>query len=292
MLADEITIRKQIEADLRRSEQRFRSLVETMNEGLGIQDARGRLTYVNAKILEMTGYTREEMIGRPVTDFMDGKNKDIYKRKAAVRSTGDAEPYELTFKTKCGNRIDTIVSPRALFEDGKHYKGSFAVITDVSRLKRTEAALKNRERQLREKTRRLEKMNTALEVLLQKREQDRAEIEKKVLLNIRQLIDPYLEKLGGTRLNENQRALVDIIQTNLSEIISPFSSRLLKGHAALTSMELKVAQLVKQGKRTKEIAFVLNISTKTVDAHRMRIRKKLGLTNQRVNLETFLKSTG
>ena len=107
---------------------------------------------------------------------------------------------------------------------------------------------------------------------------------------MRQLIDPYLEKLSGTHLNENQRTLVDILKINLSEIISPFSSRLLKGYANLTSMELEVAQLVKQGRRTKEIAAVLNISIKTADAHRLRIRKKLGLTNKRVNLETYLKS--
>jgi PAS domain S-box-containing protein len=290
MLAREIRIRKEIEADLRRSEQRFRILVETMNEGLVIQDDRGRLTYVNAKILEMTGYRRDEMVGRLVTDFMDKKNAIIYQRESAARSAGASESYELAFKTKAGNRIDAIVAPKALFEHGNRYRGSFAVITDVSRLKKTEAALKSRERQLSEKTRRLERMNTALEVLLQKREQDRVEIEKKVLLNVSQFIDPYLDKLDKARLSGYQRELVDTLSNNLSEIFSPFSSKLLKMTSDLTSMELKVAQLVKQGKRSKEIAALLNISTKTVDAHRLRIRKKLGLTNKSVNLETFLKS--
>ena len=166
--------------------------------------------------------------------------------------------------------------------------GSFAVVTDISRLKRTEAALKSRERQLSDKSRRLEKMNAALEVLLQKREQDQAAIEEKMLLNIRQLIEPYLEKLAGTRLADNQRLLLDTLRTNLAEILSPFSCRLLAGCSTLTPMELKVAQLVKQGKRSKEVAALLNISAKTVDAHRMRIRKKLGLTNKFVSLVTFL----
>jgi PAS domain S-box-containing protein len=289
-LASEIRVRKEIEADLRRSEQRFRSLVEAMNEGLAIQDDSGRLTYVNAKILEMTGYSLEEMIGRPVTDFMDEKNAKIYQRESAARSAGAAEAYELAFKTKTDNRIDTIVAPKALFESGNRYKGSFAVITDVSRLKKTEAVLKSRERQLSEKTRRLQKMNTALEVLLQKREQDRLEIEKKVLLNVRQFIEPYLDKLDKARLSAHQRELVNMLKINLSEIFSPFSSKLLKMTSDLTSMELKVAQLVKEGKRSKEIAALLNISMKTVDAHRLRIRKKLGLTQKKVNLETFLKS--
>ena len=290
MLAREIEIRKEMEADLRRSEQRFRSLVETMNEGLVIQDAGGRLTYANAKIFEMTGYSQQELIGRPVTDFMDENNQQIYRRKSSARRSGTAEPYELALQTKSGERIDTIVSPRARFEQDNRYKGSFAVITDISRLKKAEAALRERERQLQEKTLRLKEMNTALEVLLQKRERDKAEIEQRLELNMRQLIDPYIEKLDGSHLNENQRALVDILRTNLAEILSPFSSRLLKGYAHLTSMELEVAQLVKQGKRTKEIAALLHISAKTVDAHRLRIRKKLGLTKKRVNLETYLKS--
>ncbi len=292
LLAAEIKIRKEIEADMRRSEQLFRSLVETMNEGLGIQDARGRITYANDKLLEMSGYSREELIGRPVTVFMDAAARRAYRRQIAARTSGAAEPYELSAVTKDGRRIDTIVAPRALMEDGKHYKGSFAVFTDVSRLKRTEADLKNRERQLTEKTRRLEKMNTTLEVLLQKREQDKLKLEQKVLLNIRQLIEPYLEKLGASRLSRSQQALIGILQANLAEILSPFSSILVKGNAALTPTELEVAQLVKQGRRTKEIAALLSVSTKTVDAHRIRIRKKFGLTNKRVNLETFLKTIG
>jgi PAS domain S-box-containing protein len=290
MLVRENQIRKEIESDLRQSERWFRSLVESMNEGLGIQDEHGRITYANAKLLEMTGYSKEEVIGRPVTIFMDEKARRTYRRQVAARPAGDGDPYELSLITKNGSAIDTIVAPKALLENAGRYQGSFAVFTDISRLKRVESDLKKRERQLSEKSFRLEEMNTALEVLLQKREQDRIELEKKVLLNIRQLIEPYLEKLNGTRLGENQRALVDILQTNLSEILAPFSSRLIKDHVGLTSMELEVAQLVKQGKRTKAIAALLNISPKTVDAHRMRIRKKLGLTNKKVNLETYLKS--
>jgi DNA-binding CsgD family transcriptional regulator len=127
-----------------------------------------------------------------------------------------------------------------------------------------------------------------LKVLLKQREKDKSEIEDKILMNIEKLIMPDLERLEDSGLNERQKAYANILKSNLEKIASPFarevSSRMLK----LTPAEIQVASFVKQGKRTKEIADLLNLSPKTIEAHRKNIRKKLGIRNKKANLRSYL----
>jgi DNA-binding CsgD family transcriptional regulator len=205
-----------------------------------------------------------------------------------IRQKGIETPYEIQFTTKDGSIITTIVSPRARFDANGRFQGSLAVTTDISALKSAEKNLRRREQQLREKTMRLQEMNTALEVLLRKREQDKTIIQKKILINLRRLVAPYLDSLSDTRLSERQRFLVDTLKSNLSEVMSPFSERLSSGPIDLTKTELEIANLVRLGKSTTQIAAALNISYKTAETHRWRIRKKLDLTHKKANLMSYL----
>lgn len=288
ILQQEIDMRRQIQAELAQSEHQFQSLVETLNEGFGIVDADGRLTYANEKLIEMLGYARSEVLGKKISAFMDDRNRRLHKKQLAVRRSGIETPYETQFITRGGGTVATIVSPRARFDANGRFQGSFAVITDISAMKTTEKALRRREHQLREKTLRLQEMNTALEVLLRKREQDKTIIQKRILVNLRRLVAPYLDALAGTRLNERQRFLVDVLKSNLSEVMSPFSERLSSDPIDLTRAELEIANLVRLGKNTTQIAAALNISYKTAETHRWRIRKKLGLTHKKANLMSYL----
>jgi len=288
ILQQEVNIRKQIQTELAQSENQFQSLVETLNEGFGIVDAEGRLTYVNGKVLEMLGYARDEVEGKKIDGFMDGRSRRLHKKQVAMRLRGIETPYEIQFVTRDGRSIATIVSPRVTFDGNGRFQGSFAVITDISTMKTAEKALRRREQQLREKTRRLQEMNTALEVLLRKREQDKTIIQKRILINLRRLVAPYLDALGDTRLSERQGFLVDILKSNLGEVMSPFSERLSSDPIDLTKTELEIANLVRQGKSTMQIATTLNISYKTAETHRWRIRKKLGLTHKKANLMSYL----
>ena len=86
-----------------------------MNEGFGIVDAESRLTYVNGKVLEMLGYARSEVVGKKIDDFMDARNRRLYKKQINMRQEGIDTPYEIQFNTKDGRTISTIVSPRGTF---------------------------------------------------------------------------------------------------------------------------------------------------------------------------------
>ena len=89
--------RKRVEDALRVSEEKYRMLVETMSDGLGIQDKNGLITYVNDRLRTMWGYSREKTIGRPVTDFLDESNRRILEEQMAKRRRGEHDSYELTW---------------------------------------------------------------------------------------------------------------------------------------------------------------------------------------------------
>ncbi len=161
---------------------------------------------------------------------------------------------------------------------------------NITALKLAEEALKAHELDLQQKTQHLEEVNTALKVLLQQREQDKAELESKVLKNISVLITPYVAKLKNKNLKPRDKALVDMIDTNLQDIVSPLLQRLVNAEIILTPQEIQVAALVREGKSTKEIADILTVSETTVSFHRKNLRKKLGLENTRKNLRAHLLS--
>jgi DNA-binding CsgD family transcriptional regulator len=108
---------------------------------------------------------------------------------------------------------------------------------------------------------------------------------------VRKFILPYLDKLGKGKLSETQKVYLENLEENLNDITSPYMHGISTKYLKLTPTEINVANLVKQGKTTKEIADLLHMSTKTTDAHRYRIRRKLGLTNKKENLRTYLLST-
>ena len=136
----------------------------------------------------------------------------------------------------------------------------------------------------------LEEANTALKVLLKQRETDKAELEEKVLLNVEELILPYLAKIKRKKLGDKEKAYVGIIESNLNDIVSPLAHALSSRILRLSPTEMQVTNLVKQGRSTKEIADIMNLAKSTVDFHRNKIRKKLGILNKKINLLTYLKS--
>lgn len=146
----------------------------------------------------------------------------------------------------------------------------------------------DRTSELDQKTERLAEINVALKVLLEKREEDKKELEEKILFNIEKLIFPYLEKLKTRCNNESQEVLLEIIRSNLDEITSSFTHNYQDYLSKLTPTQIQIADLIKQGKTTKEISSLLNLSPSTIAFHRQEIRKRLSLTNKKINLRATL----
>ncbi len=159
---------------------------------------------------------------------------------------------------------------------------------EIVERKKAEAGLFKHTTELNLKSRNLEEANIALRVILKAREEDKNELESKILANMKKLVLPYLEKLEKSRLESSQRFCLAGLRTNLEDLVSPFSQRLSSPLLNLTPREIQVASQIKEGHSNKEIAGFLNISLRTVEFHRENIRKKIGLVNKKVNLRSQL----
>lgn len=161
---------------------------------------------------------------------------------------------------------------------------------EITALKLTEQALRESQTDLQEQKQGLEEANVALKVLLKQRQDDKQELEKRFLSNVKGLVLPYVEKLKNAHLKSSHKTLVEIIETHLKDIISPLMQNLTNTNIFLTPQEMQVASLVKDGKTSKEIAEILVVSEATVNFHRKNLRTKFGLTNKQANLRAYLLS--
>ena len=136
----------------------------------------------------------------------------------------------------------------------------------------------------------LQEANTALRLVLTRIEQEKQEIHQDINTNVEKVLMPILHALS-LQLPQSQQKYVEILQTNVKEITSPFVSQLSLSYHSMTPTEIAICNMIRNGMRTKEIAEMRGISEATVNRHREKIRRKLKITNQDVNLATFLQSS-
>ncbi|MCK5504692.1 MAG: hypothetical protein KAJ10_05995, partial [Thermodesulfovibrionia bacterium] len=187
---------------------------------------------------------------------------------------------------KCNDILEARINERT----SELVKTNKELLEEISKRKKIEEELSRTEKKLRIHAKELLEGNIALKVLLRQRENDKKELEANILSNIKQLILPYLAKLKKNRPLSDEFAYLNIIESNLKEIISPFSQKLSSSYLGLTPKEIQIADLIKDGKQDKDIMEILRISFDTVKSHRKNIRKKLGIYGQRINMRTMLLS--
>jgi two-component system, cell cycle sensor histidine kinase and response regulator CckA len=130
--------RLQLEKEKTTAEEHYRLLIDTMNDGLGIQDLESRFTYVNNKLCEITGYGRDELIGKGLTDLLDEANKKLYMDYTAKGSSEIGRGCELDLLKKDGKALSVIISPQTLKDTEGVLKGYFVVVVDISKQKEAE----------------------------------------------------------------------------------------------------------------------------------------------------------
>jgi PAS domain S-box-containing protein len=141
----DITERKRSEEELRTSETRYRMLIDRMSEGVMIGDANHRLTYVNEQFARLLGYTPEELIGHMLDDFIDEASRQIRAEQRARRLQGESGRYELTLVRKDRQKIFAMLSGTPLMDAEGNYQGSFGVLTDITKRKQSEDAVRHSE---------------------------------------------------------------------------------------------------------------------------------------------------
>ncbi len=325
----ELAERKRTEATLRESEQRYRLLLESSPDPVVVYNIKGQATYVNPAFEQTFGFSSKELLGKNI-DFVPPKNWPETKTAIERMLNGKKiHLFETRRRTKDGRVLDVQLSSTLYYDSRGEPAGNIVTLRDISaqkkaerqlqkyhghleelveartaelarintqfqqeieERKKAEEALRKREVELRAQSDHLAEVNTALKVLVKQREEDKKELGEHVLSNVNELIAPYLERLKKGRLTTTQKTLVDILDSNLNNIISPFVSKLSFQYFHLTPMEIKVANLVKEGRPNKEIAELLCLSKNTILFHRHNIRCKLNLKNKKINLRSYLLS--
>lgn len=164
------------------------------------------------------------------------------------------------------------------------------IIIDITAKQKAYAQLEQKEQTLKRQAEKLEKMNMALNVLLEQRNTMEAKIEKKIISSINTLILPEIYKLRTGKIDAKQGRILDSIEFTLKEMSRSYAIYPPKAYKGLTPSEQKIATYIMQGLQTKEIAELVGLAAKTIKNQRGTIRKKLGLTGNKISLMAYLRS--
>ena len=119
-------------AALERSEERFRRIVHSAEEGIWEIDGAAVTTFVNPKMADMLGYAIEEMLGQPLTGFMDDAGRADLARNIARRQQGIAERLEFRFLHKDGRDVWTTMATNPILDAAGTYLGALALVSDIT----------------------------------------------------------------------------------------------------------------------------------------------------------------
>jgi len=243
----------------------------------------GVVIFANDAVKDLPGYEPVESPGQTTNAFLgDGGNiREVFRTEKETLAGRISKIWEITCKEKNGDRVIGKISAGTLRIDRRTH-----VVITYDGTEGQRAA----DKALSEKSRRLAEAHTALGVLLERYHEDRAQLREGVVLNVRETIVPYLEKLRGTQLNQTQTEYIDIIQKGLADIVSPFAARISSRTLNLTPREIEIAYLIREGKTTKQIAQFMNLSPRCVDTHRYNLRRKLGIGAKKINLRSHILS--
>ena len=295
-----------LEAGLRQ----LMGVIDFLPDATFVIDSRQKVIAWNKAMEKMTGIPKGEIIGkgdhayaipfygkpRPMlidlalTPGMAGLDEHDFERDSIVRD-GEVlfiEAFVPIVNGGEGAYLSGTASP--LHDSDKNLIGAIESIRDITSHKKLEQSLYQGEKDLEDKAGQLEEINTALRVLIKNRDEDRRMLEIDIQANLKKLVLPYLDKVKKGRLDQDQQTYLELIESSLRKIFSPFIANMNSAFNFLTPMEIEVANLIKEGKTGKEIASLLGVAYKTVETHRYNLRMKLGIQNEKVNLRSFLLS--
>jgi len=238
----------------------------------------------NRAFEETLGFTKEHIVGKTVHDILPQKLAMVHHQKdLQLLQAGEIKYYEVSSAYPNGKKHDLLVF-KALFhnKDGS-VEGLIGTNLDISERKQAQLQLELHAEEL-------ENANTALRVLLKQVNENKTDMESKVLDNFARLVKPYIDTLEANLANTPQLEYIKVIQENIKKITSAFSQKLSSSYIGLSPREIQVADLVRHGRTNKESAGVLNVSINAVEFHRNNLRRKLGIQNKKVNLRTYLLS--
>ena len=256
--------------------------------GIYLKDTDNRILWVNQSYAAMVGFEPKDLIGKRVDDVVNDPELMAVLRKEDETVYATGQPVFNLLKNPTNDKIKFIRIDKIPFI-GKNRKisGIIGLAVEIDGPPLEVEALQEKVSSTSQK---LADTETALRVLLEHREKDASLTKEKLEERVKTLVLPYLENLRQTPLQPDQLEYLDLIEENLKNFYDPNYAKLSAPEYKLSPSELKVAQLVRDGKTNKEIAKMLHLSKSTILTHRHHVRVKLGIKNKKVNLRSLLKS--
>ncbi|HDS59733.1 MAG TPA: PAS domain S-box protein [Thermoplasmatales archaeon] len=167
--------------ELRKSEARYRTLVEAAKDGIIQLAPDETIMFANQSLAKLVGITAEQLVGCSLRDITTEEQFAVFQQKTAQRRQGLRDTYEAVLVHSSGRRLDVLVSAAPHYTADGGFGGTFAIVTDITRIKEAE---------------------------------ERAAFFHSLLRhdisNKNQIILGYLEILADTDLTREQRELVDL----------------------------------------------------------------------------------
>jgi PAS domain S-box-containing protein len=134
----DITERQETEESLRRQEEKYRTLVETAQEGIAITDHKENLTFVNQAFADLLGYRKDELLGKNLSDLSEESQYTIFKKETVRRKAGAVSRYEAVLFTKSKRSVPVYISGVPMTDEGGKFTGTLGILTDLTEIKKVQ----------------------------------------------------------------------------------------------------------------------------------------------------------
>jgi len=281
-LRKEIIERERAEHELRK----FKTITDKASYGAAISNLEGNLQYVNEVFAQMHQYTAKELIGKHLSILHNKKQIPwVTELNNRLKKERMYSAEEVWHKRKDGSVFPTLMSATLIFHEKKPLYLSATAI-DITERKRAEMALAESESKLRNQKLALEQKNIALGEIIAQIEIEKRKIKEDILTNANIVLSPMLDKI---KTGESTQKELSLFKHHIKGLTSSYGTKIADKDLSLTPKEIEVCNLVKAGFANKDISRFLSISRQTVEGHRKRIRNKLGISNKKINLTTYLR---
>jgi PAS domain S-box-containing protein len=288
----DITPLKLAEKDLKQREKNFKALAENANDGIILIEEGGKIIYVNSCFAKISGYSVSELQKYGLAKLVDPAKKELHLEKLRQRLAGEPVPnrYESELVTKSGHALPVEVTASKTIWQGEPV--AMMVVRDITAQTQTVAELMRAqlklEQRVKERTKELLETNNALSVLARNIDQKREKVQEKTNRTVSSKILPIIEQFQKKKTFTKHRVEIDLLKAYLNELTDDSIDE--PGVIfILSNAELRVATMIKNGFSSPEIARLLSVSQDTIKTHRKNIRRKLNISNTKINLTTYLR---
>ena len=274
----DVTERKLEERLFQENTERFAMAFNHAALGMAVIHPQGRFMEVNPFFTQMSGYSEQQCTAMRIGEMTFPEDMEIIDKRVSQAISGELDHFWLEVRLihRTGETVWVHVSASLVRSSDGAPLYFVAHFQDLSDQKRNEQLVRE--------------AGTALRTLAALRDREMTQMVGDIASGLQSLVLPYLQRLKLTPLDRQQSNLVDLAMTNLGEMSSQHLRQVSTLADRLTPTELEVAELVRQGKTSQEIADVLGVSRPAISFHRKNIRAKLGIGNKKVNLRSHLQT--